>query len=139
MPTNSTLRPGAMTSRIPLSAAAESSPELGRAKDVAARLLVRIKLDEAPLLRFLQQVGERAEAIIGFVEARMPALERLLHHRAPDLLFRATLRGQGLERAEQQVEGFLLLVFLVLARRGRFPAFLGGAALLLLGAHQVVV
>src|SRR6185436_10519211 len=121
MPTNRTSRRGAMTSRMPLPAAAASSAELGRPQDVAARLLVRLKLDQSLVARLLEQVGERAVAVVGLVEAGVAALERLLDHRAPDLLVGAALGDQRLQRAEQEVERLLLLV---LARRGGLLAFL---------------
>src|SRR6185436_18319719 len=110
MPQNRTFRRGARTSGMLLPRAAASSAALGRPDDVAARLFVRLKLDQAFLLGFLEQVGEGAEAVVGLVEARIPALQRLLHHRAPDLLVGAALGDQRLERAEHHVEGFLLLV-----------------------------
>src|SRR5262245_50125089 len=115
MPTKSTFSPGAMTSRRPLLAAANSSAGLGRADDVAARLFVRLKPDQSPLARFLEQVGKRPVAVVGLVEARIAALQRLLDHRAPDLLVRAALGDQCLQRAEEDIESFLLLVLLVLA------------------------
>src|SRR5262245_26398074 len=101
MPTNSTRSPGSMTSRMPL---------LRRADDVAARLLVGFKPDQAFLAGLFQQVGERAKAVVALVEARVAALERLLDHRAPDLLLGTALGGQRLERGQHQVERLLLLV-----------------------------
>src|SRR5262245_7420166 len=98
------------------------------ADEVTTRLLVRLELDQAFLARFLEQVGERAKAVVALVEARVPALERLLDHRAPDLLLGPALGGQGLERGQHQVERLLLLVAvrLVAAARGRgFAALLG--------------
>src|SRR5688572_27109298 len=136
MPTKSTFRSGAMTSRMPLFAAAARSAALGRLDDVAARLLVRLKLDQPLLAGLLEQVGKGAESVVGLVEAGVPALERLLHHRAPDPLFRSALRRQGFQGAEHEVERFLLLV---LPGRRRLAAFLRRAALVLLGAHQIVV
>src|SRR5688572_288652 len=119
MPQNSTRRPGAITSGMLLPFAAARSAGLGRPDDVAARLLVRLKLDQPLLLRFLEQVGEGAEAVVGLVESGVPALEGLLHHRAPDLLVGAALGDQRLERAEHHVEGLGLLVAAVaLVRRG---------------------
>src|SRR5687767_12932493 len=126
MPQNSTRSRGAITSRSRLFLADSRSALLGRPQDVAARLLVRLKLDQPLVARFLEQVGERAEAVVGLVEARVPALERLLHHRAPDLLARAALGHQRFQRAEHQVEGLLLLV--LPGGRGVL-ALLGGAAL----------
>src|SRR5580765_7299194 len=106
MPTNSTRSPRAMTSRMPLFFAARSAALLGLANDVAAGLFVRFELDEVLLFRILEQIGEGLVAIVGLFESRMPALQRLLDHRAPDLLLRAALRGERLERAEHQVEPF---------------------------------
>src|SRR5688572_12126835 len=134
MPQNSTFRSGAMTSRRPLPAAASRSALLGWAQGVAARLLVRLKLDQPLLSGLLEQIGKRSESVVGLVEAGIPALERLLDHRAPDLLVRAALGQQRLQGAEQQIESLLLLV--LPAGRG-FLALLGGAALLLVLAHQV--
>src|SRR5678815_5266832 len=93
MPTKSTRRPGAMTSRMPLSFAARSSTLLGRADDVAAGLFVGLELDEVFLLRILEKVREGLVAVVGLIETRVPALERLLHHRSPNLLLRAALSG----------------------------------------------
>src|SRR5882672_2042896 len=102
MPTKSTRKFGAMTSAMPLPSAARSSARVGlcRADEVAARLLVRVKLDQALIARFLEEIGEAAKAVIGLVEARIAALQRLLDHRAPDLLLRAALGLQRLEGAE---------------------------------------
>src|SRR5262249_19717251 len=140
MPTKSTRRSGAMTSAIALPSAARSSARVGlcRPDEVAARLLVRVKLDQAFLARFLEQVGEAAEAVVGLVEAGVAALQRLLDHRAPDLLLRAALGLQRFQRAEHQVEGFLLLVAAAAGGR-RLAPLLRRAPLLLVLAHQVVV
>src|SRR5688572_15937220 len=129
MPMNSTRRPGAMTSRMPLS---------GGADDVAAGLAVLLELDEALLLGLLEEIGERAEAIVRFIEAGVAPLERLLDHRAPDLLVGAALGGERLERAEHQLVGLLLLVGAAGGGR-RVLALLRAAPLLLVGTHQVVV
>src|SRR5687767_4239064 len=143
MPQNSTLRPGPITSRRPLPAAARSASLLGGPDHVAAGLLVGLELDEALLLGFLEELGEPMESIVRLVETGVSALERLLHHRAPDALVGVTLGHQRLERSQHQVEGLLLLVAVALlaarAHRRRVAALLGGAALLLVGAHQVVV
>src|SRR5215471_3349323 len=142
MPTNSTRNCGPMTSRMPLFFEARSSALLGRRAEplggrnnVAAGLFIRLELDEVSFFRILEKVGERLVAVVGLVEARIAALERLLHHRAPDLFLRAAFGEQRLERAEHEVDRLLALV---LARRRRFAPLLGGAALLLLLAHQVV-
>src|SRR5262245_328615 len=110
MPTKSTRSRGAMMTRTPLFFAASSCARLGRPYDLAARLLVRLKLDKAFFLGFLEEVGEGTETIVRLVEAGIAALERLLDHRAPDLFFGTALRGESLERAEHLVERLLLLV-----------------------------
>src|SRR6185295_19570201 len=104
MPTKSTRRPGAMTSRMPLFFEASSSALLGRPYDVAARLFVRLELDEVLLFRILEEVGESLVAIVGLVEPGIAAFQRLLHHRSPDLLLGAALGDERLERAQHQVE-----------------------------------
>src|SRR5436309_5276832 len=136
MPQTSTLSPGAITSRSCLPRAAARSEALGGLDEVAARFLVRLELDEAPLLRFLEEIGERLEPIVGLIESGLTALERLLDHRAPDLFARAALGDERVQRLEHQVERLLLLVF---AGGRRFAALLRRAALLLVLAHQVVV
>src|SRR4051794_24020748 len=138
MPTNSTRSPGAMTSRMPLPAAAASSAGVGlcRADEVAARFLIRFELDQAALLGFFQQVGEGAETIVRLVEAGLPAFERLLDHRAPDALALAALGDERIQRLDDDIERLLLLV---LAGGRRLAALLRRAALLLIRAHQIVV
>src|SRR5688500_5491410 len=126
MPQKSTRSPGAITSRRRLLRAASSAARSGRTQDVAARLLVRLKPDQPLLARFLEQIRECTVAVVGLVEPGVPALQRLLHHRAPDLFVGAALGDQGLQRAEQQIERLLLLV--VRGRRAFLP-LLGGAAL----------
>src|SRR5438105_13049067 len=85
MPTKSTRSLGASTSRMPLPAATASSAGVGLcgADEVAARFLIRLELDQAALLGFLEEIGEGAEAVVGLVEAGLSALERLHDHRAP--------------------------------------------------------
>src|SRR3954469_19897953 len=123
MPQKSTLRRGAMTSRSVFARAASSSAGAGlRWPDgVAAGLFVRLELDEAFRRGIFQKVGEGAEAVVGLVEARLPALQRLLDHRAPDVLAFTALGDQRAERLDQEVERFLLLV---LARRRGLAALL---------------
>src|SRR5436190_17093808 len=117
MPQKSTLRPGAITSRSVFARAASRSARLGRPDDVAARLLVGLELDETAFFRLLEEVGEGLEAIVGLVEAGLAALERLLDHRAPDLLALAALADECLQRLEKEIEGLLLLVAFFLAGR----------------------
>src|SRR5437868_345912 len=128
MPTNRTRSPGAITSRRPLPSEASSCARLGGATepldgpdDVAAGLAVLLELDEAFFFRIFEQVRECLVAVVGLVEARIAALERLLHHRAPDLLVGAALGDERLESAEHLVVSLLLLFF---SRRGRVLAFL---------------
>src|SRR4051812_16669786 len=135
MPQKSTLSSGPMTSRRRFPRAAMSCSALGRPDEVAAGLFIRIELDEALLLRIFEEVRERLESIVRLVESGFAALERLLHHRAPDLLARAALGDERVQRLDHQVEGFLLLVF----RGSTLAPLLGGTALLLILAHQVVV
>src|SRR6266850_3144715 len=120
MPTNSTQRPGPITSRRLLLRELSRVAVSGRAENVPARLLVRLKLDERLLLGFLEELGEAAEAVIGFVEAGLAALERLLNHRAPDALALAALGDERVQRFDQQIEAFLLLVLVFAGARGRF-------------------
>src|SRR5436190_15943649 len=136
MPQSSTFSPGAITSRSVFARADSRSAALGRSNEVAARLLVGLELDETAFFRLLEEVGEGLEPIVGLIETGPPALERLLDHRAPDVLALAALGDQRLQRLEKKIEGLLLLVF---ARRCGFPALFGGAALLLVLAHEVVV
>ena len=94
---------------------------LGGAHDIAAGLLVALELEQTRAPGFLQQVAESAEAVVGLVEAGHAALERLLDHRAPDLLFLAALGDQRLERRQDQVDRFLFLVLLTLRRAALEP------------------
>src|SRR5436305_1930041 len=110
MPQKRTARPGAMTSRSSLPRAAASSAGLGRPDEIAAGFLVGLELDEALLRRFLEKVGERLEPIVGLIESRLPALQRLLNHRAPDLLAFAALADERVQGLDDEVERFLLLV-----------------------------
>src|SRR5687767_15127436 len=91
-----------------------------RADDVTAGLLVAFKLQQVPGARLLEQLVERAEAVVALVEAGIAALQRLLDHRAPDLLLVAALVDQGVDRLEHELEGFLLLVRASI-RLGRGP------------------
>src|ERR1051325_5661023 len=131
MPTKSTRSRGAITSRMPLPAAAATSAGLGLcgADEVAARLLIRVELHQPFRRCLLEQIRERAKAIVRLVEAGLAALESLLDHRAPDALVLAALGDERVERLEHELERFLLLV---LAGGGGVAAFLRPAALLLL-------
>src|SRR5690242_13868723 len=74
------------------------------ANDVAARLLVALEREDAAPLGFFEQSVERTKPVVRLGEAGPPALECLLHHRAPDLLFRATLGDQGFDRAGDEID-----------------------------------
>src|SRR5215216_3829454 len=86
----------------------------GAAYDVAAGFLIRLERQELAILRLFQQVAEGAEAEVALVEPGVAALERLLDHRAPDLLVLVALFGERVERVDHQVERFLLAVLLAL-------------------------
>src|SRR5579859_3234008 len=136
MPQNSTLSLGAMTSRSFFPRAAASSSTLGGPDEIAAGLLVRLELDEALVLRFFEKVRERLEPVIRLVETRLPPLECLLHHRAPDFFPFAALGNERVQGLDDQVERLLLLV---LCRGGTFAPLLRSTALLLVLPHEVVV
>src|SRR5690242_2393136 len=136
MPTKRTLRSGAMTSRRPLPSEASRSARLGLADEIAARFFIRLETDQALFFGVLEQVRKRAVTVVGLVEAGLSALQGLLDHRAPDFLARAALGRERLQRLDDEIERLVLLLG---ARPGSFLALLGGAALLLVLAHQVVV
>src|SRR6266436_1248393 len=144
MPRNATTRGRwwrtlrARRARPATNSAGASSSALGRAYEVAARFLVGLKLDEPPFFRFLEEVGEGLEPIVGLVESGLAALERLLDHRAPDSLALAALGDERLQGLEEEVEGLLLLVAFVFAGRRGLPLLLGGAPRLLVLAQKVV-
>src|SRR6266581_4956929 len=64
--------------------------------DIAAGFLVALEDERAATLRLLEQPVERAKSVVRLGEPGLPALERLLDHRAPYFFFRATLRHQCL-------------------------------------------
>src|SRR5688572_6491455 len=123
---------------------------LGAADHVATGFLIRLERQELARLRLFQQFAEGTEAVVALVEARVTALERLLDHRAPDLLVLVALLGQRVDRVEQQVERFLPAIFVGLlclrlwvlrSFRRRFRR-LAPRALLLLALvlpHEIVV
>src|SRR5882724_6465037 len=65
------------------------------AQDEAARFLVAFQRQQLALFRLFQQRAKGAEAVVGLVEAWLAALQRLLDHRAPDVVFRAALGAQS--------------------------------------------
>src|SRR6266700_6072644 len=85
--------------------------------DIAARFLVALEDERAATLRLLEQPVERAKSVVRLVEPGLPALERLLDHRAPDLFFRAALRHQRFDGCRDKVEVFLPLLVLALPVR----------------------
>src|SRR5688500_19660963 len=87
--------------------------------DVAAGFLIFFEVDEPPRPRFLEQVAEAAEAVVRLVEARSLALDRLLDHRAPDLLVLVTLVGERFDRREHEIERLLLALVLGFRRAVR--------------------
>src|SRR3954468_9353756 len=119
MPQKSTFRPGPMTSRSVFARAASSCGAVGLSwpDEIAAGLLVRLELDEAFLLGIFQEVGKGAEPVVRLVEAGFAPLERLLDHRAPDVLAGAALSDERVEAVEQDMDLFLL--FVLVRPRGR--------------------
>src|SRR5207253_7494060 len=130
----------------------------GTANHIAARLVIALEGDQAALGGLLEQLVERAEAVVALVESRAAALQRLLDHRTPDLVLCTPLGEQGVDGGEYEVERFLLLVLILLlavlglGHGGRRSAVRGGrsgigggrlaaraAAALGLFAHEVVV
>src|SRR5258706_5546428 len=86
--------------------------------DIAAGFFVALEHERAATLRLLEQPVERAKAVVRLGEPGLPAFERLLDHRAPDLFFRAALRNQCFDRRRDQVDG--VLPPFVLALPGRW-------------------
>src|SRR5206468_1272913 len=78
--------------------------------DVAAWFFIALELQHLARLGFVEQLRERRKAVIGLVEAWVAALERLLHHRAPDLLFGAALGNQRLDGLHHQIQRLVGLV-----------------------------
>src|SRR5690242_613570 len=78
--------------------------------DDAARFFFRLEREKRARLRFLEKLSERSKTVIRLVETGRTALQRLLHHRAPDLLFRTAFREERLHRFHHEVERFLYLV-----------------------------
>src|SRR5215469_17438188 len=96
---------------------------LRQAHDVAARLLVALERERPAVLTFLEQGIERAEAIVRLVEPGLAALQRLLDHRAPDLLVPAALGDERFERLGREFDRLLAPRFIALLR---WRARLGG-------------
>src|SRR3546814_12491165 len=69
---------------------------------VAARALVPLQVQYAPVLRLLQQVAERPEAVGALAEPRVAPPQGLLDHRAPHRV--AALGDQRLRRPLDQAD-----------------------------------
>src|SRR3546814_4809891 len=69
---------------------------------VAARALVPLQVQYAPVLRLLQQVAERPEAVGALAEPRVAPPQGLLDHRAPHRV--AALGDQRLRRLLDQAD-----------------------------------
>src|SRR6202158_2452444 len=70
--------------------------------DVGAGALVLLQLDDALALGVLEQLRERAVAVVALVEGRLLALHGLLDHRAPEHVL--VLAHQRLDRFDHQAE-----------------------------------
>src|SRR4029453_14319015 len=102
-------------------APARSPPSIavaGRPDEITSRFLVALELEASAPLGFLEHPVERAESIVGLVEAGLAALERLLDHRAPHFLLVAPLGNERLHRPDDQIER-LLATLVVAPFRGR--------------------
>src|SRR5579863_8035629 len=71
--------------------------------DVGAGALVLLQLDDGLALGVLEQLGERAVAVVALVERALLALHALLNHRAPEHVL--VLAHQRLHRLHHQAEG----------------------------------
>src|SRR5579864_8890906 len=71
--------------------------------DVGAGALVLFQLDDLLALGVLEQLRERAVAVVALVEGRLLALHGLLDHRAPEHVL--VLADQRLDRLDHQAEG----------------------------------
>src|SRR5205823_3711476 len=78
-----------------------------QAQGIATRFLIALELEHAATLGLLQQRVERSESVIGFVEAWLPAFERLLHHRAPDFFLLASFGDQRFDRLRDEIDRLL--------------------------------
>src|SRR5690606_4491134 len=94
------------------------------ANDVAAGFLVELELEQPAGLGLLEQLAEGAEAVGRLGEAGPPALQRLLHHRAPHLGAVAALGIQRLDGLQHEADRLprriLLTLLLPGVRRRRF-------------------
>src|SRR5260370_18689072 len=70
--------------------------------DVGAGALVLLQLDDVLALGVLEQLRERAVAVVALVEGRLLALHGLLDHRAPEHVL--VLAHQRLDRFDHQAE-----------------------------------
>src|SRR5579872_3099353 len=75
--------------------------------DIAAGLLVVLQRQQPFRLGGFQQFAEAVEAVIGLVESRFAALQRLLDHGPPDLVLLAPVLEQVLYRLHHQVQRLL--------------------------------
>ncbi|MDR8956056.1 hypothetical protein FEP76_04572 [Burkholderia multivorans] len=121
---------------------------LTRPRHERARLVVAADLEQPARLRFVEQVAERAEAVVRLVEIGLAALDRALQHGRPDLADVVALGRKRLERLDRERDRLgLARLHLRLARRlvralraavARTLLFaLGERALLF--AHEIVV
>src|ERR1700730_19447990 len=76
---------------LPARPRARSEPLLDGVDDVGAGLRVVLQFQEAALLRFEQQLVEGTEDVRAFIEAGVPAFNRLFHQRTADRIVLASL------------------------------------------------
>src|ERR1700720_871962 len=95
---------GGGAERLRLSASGPGIAALCKAgNDVGAGALVLLQLDDGLALGVLEQLRERAVAVVALVEGRLLALHGLLYHRAPEHVL--VLAHQRLDRFDHQAEG----------------------------------
>src|SRR5689334_14795874 len=80
----------------------------GQVDDMTAGALVVLQRQQAAALGVFQQLAERVIAVVALAKAGLPALDRLLDHRAPHALLLAAVALQRLHRLDHQLERFLL-------------------------------
>src|SRR4030095_10879492 len=79
----------------------------GQAYPVIRRVFVALELDASARRGLFEQPRERPESIIRLVESRVAALQRLLHHRAPDLVFFTPFGDERLDRVRHEIDRLL--------------------------------
>src|SRR5262245_34189998 len=138
---STTSNPRDVMSEVLIPAIPFDSARGGTRDDVAAGLRVEFEVDQLAVARLLEQVTEGLEAVVALVEPRFAPLQRLLDHRAPDLLLRVALGEEVLGRLHHELDALLAAVVGPGRRLGRRlrDLLLARALRPALPAHQVVV